>query len=273
MAPRTLTLSVLSVLDRIGRGAMRGIEDIGYCGVLVGESLFWLVYGPFLKQPVRLEAVVGRMMEVGVNAIPIIAVLSAAIGAVLAMQGIISLRPLGAESRVIFGIAKGVVREFAPLITGILIAGRSGSALAARIGTMKINQEIDALDVMGIRPERFLVAPALVAMVVMVPTLTLFSGLIGILAGGLYVGIDLGISLQAYIFDVLEALTVGDVLHGFSKSIGFGILIAVIGVMNGARVEGGAEGVGRATTRAVVQAISAIIVTDMLFVLVASLMR
>ena len=197
--------------------------------------------------------------------------LSGAIGAVLAMQGIISLKPLGAESRVIFGIAKGVVREFAPLITGILIAGRSGSALAARIGTMKINQEIDALEVMGIRPERFLVAPALFAMLVMVPALTIFSGLAGIYAGSLYVGIDLSISMDAYMADIADALNVGDVLHGFTKSIAFGLLIAVIGVMNGARVEGGAEGVGKATTRAVVQAISAIIITDMLFVLVSSL--
>jgi len=263
--------AVLDFLERVGHTAVRGVEEVGYCGVLVGESLFWLVYGPFLKQPVRMAAVFRQAMEVGIHAIPIIATLSAAIGAVLAMQGIISLKPLGAESRVVFGIAKGVVREFAPLITGILIAGRSGSALAARIGTMKINQELDALEVMGIRPERFLVAPALFAMTVMVPVLTIFSGIMGIYAGGLYVGIDLSVSMDAYIADIFDSLNVDDVLHGFSKSIAFGILIAVIGVMNGARVEGGAEGVGKATTRSVVQAISAIIITDMLFVLVSSL--
>lgn len=271
MPRRTFQRSVTDFLERVGRRAARGLGEVGYCGVLIGESLFWLFCGPFLKQPVRISAVFRQMMEVGIHAIPIIAILSAAIGAVLAMQGTISLKPLGAESRVIFGIAKGVVREFAPLITGILIAGRSGSALAARIGTMKINQELDALDVMGIRPERFLVAPALFAMVVMVPVLTVFSGLAGIYAGGLYVGIDLSISMIAYFAEVLDVLNVGDVLHGFSKSIAFGVLIAVVGVMNGAGVEGGAEGVGKATTRSVVQAISAIIITDMLFVLVSSL--
>ena len=273
MGYRDIQAWILRFLERTGRTAVRGVEEVGYCTVLVGESLFWLVYGPFLKQPVRVAAVIGQMMEIGIKAIPIIAILSAAIGAVLAMQGIISLKPLGAESRVIFGIAKGVVREFAPLITGILIAGRSGSALAARIGTMKINQELDALEVMGIRPERFLVAPALIAMLAMVPMLTIFSGLTGVYAGGLYVGIDLDISMNAYIADILAVLNVGDVLHGFSKSIAFGVLIAVIGVMNGARVEGGAEGVGKATTRSVVQAISAIIITDMLFVLVSALTR
>ena len=137
--------AVLDFLERVGHTAVRGVEEVGYCGVLVGESLFWLFYGPVLKQPVRVAAVFRQMMEIGIRAIPIIAILSAAIGAVLAMQGIISLKPLGAESRVTFGIAKGMVREIAPLITGILIAGRSGSALAARIGTMKINQELDAL--------------------------------------------------------------------------------------------------------------------------------
>ena len=262
---------VLDFLERVGHTAVRGVEEVGYCGVLVGESLFWLAYGPFLKQPVRMAAVFRQAMEIGIHAIPIIAILSAAIGAVLAMQGIISLKKFGAESQVTFGIAISMIREFAPLITGILIAGRSGSALAARIGTMKINQELDALEVMGIQPERFLVAPALFAMAVMVPMLTIFSGITGLYAGGLYVGIDLSISMDAYTAQVIDALDVDDVLHGFSKSIAFAILIAVIGVMNGARVEGGAEGVGKATTRSVVQAISAIIVTDMLFVLVSSL--
>lgn len=259
--------------EKVGRGTITAAEEIGTCGVLVGESLFWLFFGPRLKQPVRIGAVFRQCMEIGIQAIPIIAILSAAIGAVLAMQGIISLRKFGAESQVTFGIAISMVREFAPLITGILIAGRSGSALAARIGTMKINQEVDALVVMGISPVRFLVAPALFAMVIMVPALTIFSGFMGLYAGGLYVGIDLGVSMDAYITQVKDSLDVGDVLHGFGKSIAFAILIAVIGVMNGAGVTGGAEGVGKATTRSVVQAISAIVVTDMLFVLVASHMQ
>ena len=254
--------------DKIGRSTIKATEEIGICGALVGESLFWLFFGPRLKQPVRIGAVFRQCMEIG-----IIAVLSAAIGAVLAMQGIISLRKFGAESQVTFGIAISMVREFAPLITGILIAGRSGSALAARIGSMKINQELDALLVMGISPVRFLAAPALFAMLIMVPALTVLSGIVGLAAGGLYVGVDLGVSMDAYMVQVQDALDTGDVLHGFGKSIAFALLIAVIGVMNGASVSGGAEGVGRATTRSVVQAISAIVVTDMIFVLIASHLR
>jgi phospholipid/cholesterol/gamma-HCH transport system permease protein len=135
---------------------------------------------------------------------------------------------------------------------------------------MKINQEIDALKVMGINPTRFLVVPALLAMLVMVPMLTILSDLMGLLAAGLYVGIDLGISMAAYFDEVRDILTVDDVWHGIGKSVIFAILIAVIGVVNGASVTGGAEGVGKATTRSVVQAISAIIVTDMIFAFVAT---
>lgn len=264
--------SVLRFTEKMGRMTISGIEEIGSCGVMVGESLYWLFYGPRIKQPVRIGAVFRQAMEIGIHAIPIITVLSAAIGAVLAMQGIISLKKFGAESQVTYGIAISTVREFAPLITGILIAGRSGSALAARIGTMKISQELDALYVMGIDPGRFLVAPALFAMLMMVPALTIYSTFIGLLAGGLYVGFDLSISMDAYIVQVKDAIDVGDVWHGFSKSIAFAVLIAVIGVVNGAGVKGGAEGVGKATTRSVVQAISAIVVTDMIFVLLATQM-
>ena len=264
--------SIIRFFEKVGRKSISGIEEIGTCGVMVGESLYWLFYGPRIRQPVRVRAVFSQAMEIGIHAIPIITVLSAAIGAVLAMQGIISLKKFGAESQVTFGIAISTVREFAPLITGILIAGRSGSALAARIGTMKISQELDALYVMGIDPVRFLVAPALLAMLMMVPALTIFSAFIGLLAGGLYVGIDLSISMDAYIVQVHDALDASDVLHGFSKSVAFAVLIAVIGVVNGAGVVGGAEGVGKATTRSVVQAISAIVVTDMIFVLLATRM-
>ncbi|MBL4693402.1 MAG: ABC transporter permease, partial [Magnetovibrio sp.] len=162
-------------------------------------------------------------------------------------------------------------REFAPLITGILVAGRSGSALSARIGTMKINQEIDALEVMGINPVRFLVVPSLLAALVMVPALTFMSMLVGLWAAGAYVHFALGMSLAAFMDQTISILSVNDLLHGLGKSVIFGVLIALIGVVNEFMVKGGAEGVGKATTRAVVQCISAIVVTDMLFALIATL--
>jgi phospholipid/cholesterol/gamma-HCH transport system permease protein len=257
-------------LEKIGRNTVAGFEALGMYGVMFSESLFWLFLGPRMGQPVRINSIFVQLMEIGVKAIPIIGVLAATIGVMLAIQGIYTLGLFGAESRVVVGIAFSVTREFAPLITGILIAGRSGSALAARIGTMKINQEIDALHVMGINPVRFLVVPALLAMVVMVPCLTFFSDLMGLLSAGLYVKLDLGITLAAYADQTLEILRVDDVLHGLGKSLIFAILIGLIGVANGASVTGGAEGVGRVTTRAVVQSIAAIVVTDMLFAFVVT---
>ena len=261
---------VVDRLERLGRAVVKVIEELGYAASLLVESAYWLVLGPFRKQPVRVSSIFQQMMETGIYAVPIVSILAGTIGVMLALQGIHTLKTFGAESQVTVGIALSVTREFAPLITGILVAGRSGSALAARLGTMNISQEIDALSVMGINPVRFLVVPSLVAMLCIVPVLTLWSILVGLLAAGMYVSVDLGISMPAYIDEVRTVLKVGDLAHGIGKSAIFAVLIALVGVVNGASVEGGAEGVGQATTRAVVQAITAIIVTDMLFVFVVT---
>ncbi len=261
----------LRFFDRVGRTAISGVEEIGNGGVLVVQSVYFLIFGRGRGQPVRMNAIIEQMMGVGITAIPIIALLGGAISVTLAIQGIYTLRVFGAESHVTAGLAFIVVREFAPLITGILVAGRSGSALAARIGTMKINQEIDALKVMGIDPVRYLVAPPLIAMLIMVPCLTMMSNFVGLFLAGVYINIELSLSLAAYLDGIIDILTVGDVLHGLGKSALYAIEIAVIGVVNGAGVKGGAEGVGKATTQAVVQSISAIIVTAMIVVIVSTM--
>ncbi len=253
-------------LERIGRATLKGVGEMGFAAALLGESLYWLVMGPRRAQTVRASAVVAQMMETGINALAIVAVLSGTIGVMLAIQGIYTLRVFGAESRVTLGVALSVVREFSPLITAIIIAGRTGSALAARIGTMRINQELDALQVMGISPVRFLVVPVLIAMVVMVPCLTIFSDIVALLGAGAYIAGELGLSFGAYVGQVAESIRANDVWHGIGKSAIFAVLITLVGVVNGASVVGGAEGVGRMTTRAVVQAISAIVITDMIFV-------
>lgn len=258
--------TVSQYLERIGRATLKGVDEMGFAAALLGESLYWIVMGRRRRQPVRIPAIFVQMMETGVYAIPIITVLSGTIGIMLAIQGIYTLRVFGAESRVTLGIALSVVREFSPLITAILVAGRTGSALAARLGTMRINQEIDALRVMGISPVRFLVVPALLAMVVMVPALTIWSNIVGLLGAGFYVANELGMSLGAYVDQVAESLRSNDVWHGIGKSAIFAVLITLVGVVNGASVTGGAEGVGRMTTRSVVHAISAIVITDMIFV-------
>lgn len=263
-------LSLVDSLERVGRATAEGIKEIGYAAALFFESLYWLALGRRWRQTVRISSIVSEAMQIGIRALPIVTVLALTIGIMLAIQGIYTLSLFGAESRVTFGIALSVTREFAPLITGILVAGRSGSALAARLGTMNINQEIDALQVMGINPVRFLVAPSLVAMMVMVPLLTFWADVVGLLGAGLYVGIDLGTSLGAYFDEVINSISVDDLGHGLGKSIIFAALTTLVAVVNGANVTGGAEGVGRATTRSVVQAIAAILITDMLFVFIVT---
>lgn len=252
-------------VEHLGRSTIGAVEEAGYVLALFCESLFWIFAGPFYKQPVRIPSVFAQMMSVGIAAAPIVFVLSFSVGIMLAIQGIATLKTFGAETQVVVGIALSETREFGALITGILVAGRSGSALAARIGTMQVNQEIDALRVMGINPVRYLVSPALLAMLIMQPTLTFFADLAGLLGGAIYCAIELGLSYSAYWDRVVEVLIVDDVLQGLKKSMVFATIIALIGVTNGFAVSGGAEGVGRATTRSVVLSISWIVVADMLF--------
>lgn len=261
---------VLGAVERTGRASVEGISAFGYAASIFAESLFWLFRGRSIRQPVRLTMIFEEMMQIGILAIPIVTVLSITIGVMLAIQGIYTLSLFGAESRVTIGIALSVTREFSPLITGILVAGRSGSALAARLGTMSINQEIDALRVMGINPVRFLVVPPLIAMMVMLPALSFWSDVVALFGAGVYVSLDLGMSLTAYSDRIIEVLTVDDLLHGLGKSVIFAGLVTLVAVVNGAGVAGGAEGVGRVTTRSVVQSIAAIVITDMLFVFVVT---
>lgn len=266
----TLPQAITRALDHIGRATVRAVGEFGFGASLFGECVYWLVMGKRRRQPVRPAAIFAQAMDIGIGALAIITTLAATIGLMLAIQGIYTLRTFGAESRVTLGIALSTVREFSPLITGILVAGRSGSALAARLGTMRINQEIDALSVMGISPVRFLVVPALVAMVVMLPLLTLWADLVALLAAGIYVSAELQSSLAAYADEVVSLLKVNDLMHGLGKSAIFAVLVTIVGVVNGASVTGGAEGVGRMTTRSVVQAITAIVVTDMVFAFVVT---
>ena len=253
------------MLEHLGRKTVEAVEEAGYLVALLIESMFWIFFGPFYRQPVRVPSVFTQMMQIGIAAVPIVFILSFAIGVMLAIQGIHTLKTFGAESQVVMGIAFSVTREFGPLITSILIAGRSGSALAARIGTMQVNQEIDALRVMGINPVRYLIAPALLAMLLMVPTLTFFSDLAGLLGGAVYTGIELGMTYDAYAIQSMDVLETDDIMQGLIKSVVFAIIIVMVGVVNGFEVKGGAEGVGRSTTRSVVMAISYIVIADMIF--------
>jgi len=256
---------MLAIMEHLGRRTVRGLDELGYAGSLLGESLFYTIFGRRLRQPVRAASVVAQMIHVGIEALPIATLLATAIGFMLAVQSLYSLGLFGAQSFAHVGIGLALVREFAPLIIGVLVSGRSGSALAARLSTMTINQEVDALRAIGINPVRFLVAPTLLAMVIMLPALTMWADLVGLAAAGMFVSASLDVSFAAYVSNTAEVLSVNDLLHGLGKSVLFAVLIAIIAAVNGSRVTGGSEGVGRVTTRAVVHALSAIIVADMVF--------
>ena len=256
---------LVSITESTGKYTVDFLEEIGYAFALLSESIYWILFGQFKKQKVKLTNTVREMMSIGIGAIPIVAALMFAVGVMMAIQGIYTLKKFGAEPHIIPGIALAITREFAPLITCIIIAGRTGSALAAKIGTMKISQEIDALRVMGINPVRYLVSPALIAMCIMVPALTVMADVIGLFGGGVFIEMTIDVSLYAYFDRVMVILQSDDIIQGILKSFIFAIIITISGAVNGFSVKGGAEGVGKATTRAVVLSISYIILTDMIF--------
>ncbi|GJL55050.1 MAG: ABC transporter [Nitrospirales bacterium] len=259
---------VIRKVEALGQRTIQVIDAIGFGASLLYQTGYWLLLGRRYHQVVRLAPIVEQMMEIGIRAIPIIVLVSLTIGLMLAIQGVHALKTFGAEQQVTYGVALSVVREFSPLMTGILVAGRSGAALAARLSTMTIHSEVDALRVMGINPVRFLVVPNLIAMLIMLPALTWLSDLIALTGAGLYITTDLEISFSRYLQQTMYILRIDDVLHGVSKSVVFGALITLVGVMNGTSVTGGAEGVGRVTTHSVVHSILAIILADLLIVFI-----
>ncbi len=258
------------IVVNVGQRTVQGVREAGYLAALLAEALYWLAFGAWRRQPVRLPAIFKEAVAVGVSAVPIIGLASFATGMMLAIQGIYTLRAFGAEGQVVLGIALSVTREFAPLITGIFVAGRSGSAIAARIGTMQISQEIDALRVLGINPVRYLVAPLLAAMLLMLPALTIMSDLLALAGGALYCAGGISLPPGVFMERTFEILDPGDVIDGLIKSVVFAVIVTLIGSANGFNVSAGAEGVGRATTRAVVLGCIGIILADMVFTFLLS---
>lgn len=252
-------------ITQLGRGSVRLVEEIGYFGALLVETLYYTVAGWRVGQPVRVKAVFEQMRQIGVDAVPIVSLLAIVIGLSLAINGIAQLKTFGAESAIVIGLGLGVTREFGPLITGIVVAGRSASALAARLGSMTVSQEVDALRVIGVEPIRYLAAPPLIAALVMMPLLTLIADFWAIVGGALFSLSAVEMSLSGFLHQCLTVLEPWDIYQGLIKSLIFGTLIVLIGVATGFSVTGGAEGVGRATTRAVVLSICAILVADMVF--------
>ncbi len=204
--------------------------------------------------------------RVGVDALPIVALISFLLGMILAFQSAVPMKRFGAEIFVADLIGLSMLRELGPLMTAILLAGRSGAAFAAEIGTMRVNQEVDALTTMGLDPVRFLVTPRIIAALMMTPLLVLFANVVGLVGGALTMT-TFSIPFVTFLKEVDSAVTMNDFLAGFVKSFVFAILIAGIGCLRGLQTRAGASAVGDSATRAVVSGIILLVVVDGMFAL------
>jgi len=244
---------------------LAALREAGRFLNLAVEAGNWSFIAPFTSRGMRWRSVLRHMVMVGFNSIPIISFICALVGGIIAMQSAYQLAQFGAIRYVPPLVGVGMTRELGPLIAAVIMAGRSGSAFTAEIGTMVVSEEVDALETMALNPMKFLAAPKLVAMLFMQPCLTMIADLVGILGGMLVSVYSLGISPNQYYAYTIEFLVMKDITTGLIKSVAFGLIIATVGCYYGFSVTGGAEGVGRSTTSSVVTSIFLIIVADMLF--------
>jgi phospholipid/cholesterol/gamma-HCH transport system permease protein len=252
-------------LERVGRAAQEALAQGLALLAFVGESA--LALAGCVARPARLRwrPVLFNVRSAGFDALPIVGLLSFLLGIVVAYQGADQLRQYGANIFVTDLVGLSMLREFAPLITAIIIAGRSGSAFTAQIGTMSVTEEIDAMRTVGIAPLDMLVLPKILALVIVMPLLTLFADLLGVFGGMLMARSQLGVGFGDFLDRFIKAISVTHLLIGIGKAPVFAVIIAVVGCFQGFRARGGADSVGRQTTRSVVQSIFLVIVTDALF--------
>jgi phospholipid/cholesterol/gamma-HCH transport system permease protein len=255
----------MSVMETVGQATIDGLAYLGDLTILTGRSLHAIFVAPFQGQRLRGQRAVHQAMAVGVGAVPILSLISFFIGTIMALQSAYELRKLGAMFLVARAVAISVTRELAPLITAIVVIGRSGSAFAAEIGSMKVNEEIDALETMALDPVEFLVAPKLLAMAVMLPCLTIWADFMGVLGGATFGVSAAGFTFGSYMQATLSSLARHDIVTGLLKAVMFGLVITAVGCQEGLSTGLGAEQVGRSTTSAVVKSIFLVVAVDLVF--------
>lgn len=220
---------------------------------------------PIKGQTIGWKSTFEQMVKIGYESIPIVGLIAFFVGLIIAMQSAYQLQQFGATIYVANLVAVSITRELSPLLTAIVVTGRNGSAITAEIGTMKVSEEIDALKTMGFNPIKFLVVPRTLAMLIMLPCLTILADFIGIVGGYVISISTLDITSVRYINQTISALVFKDLFSGLIKSVFFALIIANIGSYEGFNVEGGAEGVGKSTTKSVVTSIFLIIAADVFF--------
>ncbi len=260
----------MDTLEGIGRATVGRINESLGVLAFVGEAA--ATAAPLMLRPLRFRwrQVFDELAHAGHRALPIVGLLAFLLGVVIAYQGGAQLRLYGASIFIADLVGVSMVRELAPLITAIIVAGRTGSAYAAQIGTMKVTEEVDALRAIGIAPMELLVLPKLLALVIALPLLTVFADIMGILGGMLMSAAMMGVGFYAFIDRLGYAVTLHSYLLGVGKAPVFAAVIAMVGCYQGFQVTGSAESVGRRTTMSVVQAILLVIIIDAVFSVVFS---
>ncbi len=252
-------------IAKLGGSVVEMREGLAETVRFVGELVIGLLDAVRHPTQVRWADTWATMARCGHEALPIVALISFLMGIITAFQAVVQLQQFGADVYVANLVGLSITRELGPLMTAIIAAGRSGAAFAAEIGTMKVSEEVDALAAMGLDRTRFLVTPKVLALVLMLPCLTLFADLVGILGGLLVANLGVDIPAQVYFRQMSLFMDFGDVRAGLTKSVVFAILIATVGCLRGFQAREGAESVGRITTSAIVSGIFCIVVADAVF--------
>ncbi|MCF8110797.1 MAG: MlaE family lipid ABC transporter permease subunit [Desulfobacteraceae bacterium] len=259
-----------NIIVQLGESTIKSLKGALFFIEFIGAMVFACARA--IKSPgsFRVNDTIRHMQNTGVHALPVVGLISFLLGLIMAFMSSLQLSQFGANLYVASLVGLAMVSELGPIMTAIIVAGRSGSAYAAEISSMKISEEVDALYVMGFDPNLFLVLPRMIAAMVVVPLLTVFSCIFAV-AGGLAIGVFfLDLSIGAYIAQTIESLTIFELCWGLSKSLIFAILIALTGCLRGFQARGGADSVGNAATSAVVTSIFLIILFDSVFAVIRS---
>jgi phospholipid/cholesterol/gamma-HCH transport system permease protein len=254
-----------NIVEQVGESSVRIFNDFVSIITFLGDLLIALTYSFRHLRSIRREDLLGYMKRAGVEGLPIVGLINFLLGLIIAFMSSLQLKQFGANVYVASLVGVAMVSELGPIMTAIIVAGRSGSAFAAEIGTMQVNEEVDALVSLGFDPTQFLAIPKVLAAMVVVPVLTLYADFFGIL-GGMVVGVvGLDLTVYTYIQETMNVISITDIVKSLIKSVVFAVLIAGIGCQRGFQVRGGAEAVGTSTTSAVVAATFLVIVADSAF--------
>jgi phospholipid/cholesterol/gamma-HCH transport system permease protein len=268
MMPQSAPAALPNLLTRIGRQSWQVWLNMSGMLAFIGETASILLYSCLQPRRIRWRAILHNLQTAGFEALPIVGLLSLLMGLVIAYQGADQLQRFGANIFIADLVGLSMMRELSPLLTAIIVAGRSGSAYAAEIGTMKVTEEIDALRTIGVGPTELLVLPKLLALIIALPLLTVFADITGVLGGMIMARSKLDVSFDVFINRLGDAVRLSSFLTGVGKAPVFAAIIALVGCYQGFQVTGSADSVGRQTTVSVVQAIFLVILSDALFSIV-----